>query len=174
MDLTPYIDNLRNELMAAAEPGEATALAERLSASVASATRLTILDVLSVAADQITADLVPGSVEVRLRGRNPYFVVTRPNADEEPDDGFDLLPGNGPAQNPAPGGTGGTEGPVSRINFRPPEVQKQRIEAAAAQSGLSVNAWLVRAAASALGDSRVSRRGRREAERGGRFVGWVG
>ena len=38
---------------------------------------------------------------------------------------------------------------MSRINLRMPEQLRTRIEAAAAAAGLSVNAWLVRAAAAA-------------------------
>jgi len=38
-----------------------------------------LLDGLSAAADEITRELAPGSVEVRLRGRDPNFVVTTPH-----------------------------------------------------------------------------------------------
>jgi len=174
MDLTPYVDSLRHELMAAAEGGEATALAERLTASVVSATRLTMLDVLSVAADEITRDLLPGSVDVRLRGRNPFFVVTSPNAHAYPEE--DDLNGTSAqswSESPAPA-PAGMDGPVSRINFRPPEQLKQRVEAAAADEGMSVNAWLVRATTAALTVDQNPRRGGRDSGRAGRFVGWVG
>ncbi|KZM73409.1 toxin-antitoxin system HicB family antitoxin [Nocardia terpenica] len=165
MDLTPYVDGLREELLAAAEPGEASELARRLVASVASATRLTMLDVLSAAADEITRELVPGSVEVRLRDRNPHFVVT-PGAIGEAEAGAAPEAPDVPA--PVPGGK---DGAVSRINFRPPEQLKQRIEAAAGEAGLSVNAWLIQAVGAALaGDRRTGRNGGRT----GRFTGWVG
>src|ERR1700678_2085670 len=36
-----------------------------------------MLDVLTAAMDEITWELAPGSVEVRLRGREPVFVVSR-------------------------------------------------------------------------------------------------
>ena len=77
MDLTPYVENLRRELAVAAEAGgdEARALAERLTAPLESAVRLTLLDALSAAADEITRELAPGSVELRLRGGEPEFVV---------------------------------------------------------------------------------------------------
>ncbi|WJY37087.1 hypothetical protein QT196_07220 [Streptomyces sp. P9-2B-2] len=174
MDLTPYIDNLRNELMAAADSDAATALAERLAASVAAATRLTMLEVLSAAADEITRDLDPGSVEVRLRGRNPYFVVTAPETDEELE-GVDVTaPPDGTVAEKQPPVPSGLEGPVSRINFRPPEPLKQRIEASAADAGLSVNAWLVNVATAAAVDTQSQRRVRRDSGRGRRFTGWVG
>ena len=163
MDLTRYVEGLRAELLAAAGPDEA-ALAERLSAAVASATRLAIFDVLSDAADEITRDLAPGSVEVRVRDRNPYFVVTAPEADLEPP--APSPPADPGAPEPA------AEGPVGRINFRPPEHLKQRIEEAAARDGLSVNAWLTRALTSLLAGPAapdpVPQR------RTGTFVGWVG
>lgn len=80
MDLTPYVDTLRRELAVAAEAGgdEARELAERLTAPLEAATRLTMLNVLSAAMDEITRELAPGSVDVRLRGLDPDFVVTPP------------------------------------------------------------------------------------------------
>ncbi len=80
MDLMPYVENLRRELAVAAAAGgsEARELAERLTGALESAARLTLLEALSAAADEITSDLAPGSVEVRLRGGDPAFVVTPP------------------------------------------------------------------------------------------------
>src|SRR3954452_15079836 len=87
MDLSPYVENLRRELAVAADAGgdEARALAERLTAPLDSATRLMLLDALSAAADDITRELAPGSVELRLRGGEPRFVVTPAPADEPPE-----------------------------------------------------------------------------------------
>ena len=64
----------------AAEGGgeAARALAERLVAPLDAAVRLALLDALAAAAQEITCELAPGSVEVRLRGRDPEFVVTTP------------------------------------------------------------------------------------------------
>src|ERR687889_59127 len=78
MNLTMYSENLRRELAVAADAGgeEARALAERLTAPLESAIRLTLLEALSAAADEITRELAPGSVELRLRGGEPGFVVT--------------------------------------------------------------------------------------------------
>ena len=66
------------------KPGgdDARALAERLTAPLESAIRLMLLDALSAAADEITRELAPGSVELRLRGGEPDFVVTPAPADE--------------------------------------------------------------------------------------------
>src|ERR1017187_7138747 len=78
MDLGPYVENLQRQLAVAANAGgdEARALAERLVAPLDAAVRLTLLDALVAAAEEITTDLAPGSVQLRLRGRDPEFVVT--------------------------------------------------------------------------------------------------
>src|SRR5829696_5513028 len=78
MDLMPYVENLRRQLAVAADAGgeDARAIAERLTAPLESATRLMLLEVLSAAADEITRELAPGSVELRLRAGEPDFVVT--------------------------------------------------------------------------------------------------
>src|SRR5580700_212537 len=145
MDLTQYVSDLRYQLAVAAEAGgdDARALAERLTAPLESAARLALLDALSAAAAEITRDLAPGSVDVRLRGREPTFVVTLPPADEPLED--PPAGGSRPAAPPE-----GDEGEMSRVNFRLPEHLKTRIEDAAARDGLSVNAWLVRIATAAV------------------------
>ncbi|MEV1246124.1 hypothetical protein [Nonomuraea sp. NPDC049750] len=113
MDLAPYVDNLRRELAVAAEAGgdDARALAERLTLPLESSTRLVLLEALSAAADEITRELAPGSVDVRLRGRDPSFVVTPPPTDRPFEDGgeggFDALPGvAGGRRRTASGGAG--------------------------------------------------------------------
>src|SRR5690242_6917706 len=77
MDLAPYVDDLQRQLSVAAEAGgdEARVVAERLSAQLEAATRLVLLDALSTAAGEITRELAPGSVDLRLRGRDLEFVV---------------------------------------------------------------------------------------------------
>ena len=78
MELEPYIATLRQEFASAAEAAgdEAMAVAERLVVPLESSVRLALLEALSAAADEITCDLAPGSVHVRLQGREPQFVVT--------------------------------------------------------------------------------------------------
>jgi hypothetical protein len=165
MDLTPYVENLRRELAVAAEAGgdEAQALAERMTAPLESAIRLTLLDAMSAAADEITSELAPGSVELRLRTGEPEFVVTPAPADE-PDE-----PAADPYVAPETG-----EGAVARINLRLPEQLKADVERAASRERLSVNAWLVRAVAAALArDDPGGRPSRRGARVGESFTGWV-
>ncbi|MFD9792831.1 hypothetical protein ACFWXK_17975 [Streptomyces sp. NPDC059070] len=174
MDLTPYVENLRNDLAAAADAGgaEARALAERLTAPLESAVRLTLLNALSDAMGEVTRDLAPGSVDVRLRGRDPEFVVSAPPPAEPYERAAEPEPSPEPVRAAPPEGD---EGGTARINFRLPAHLKNRVEDIAAREGLSVNAWLVRAVATALepGD-RASAGPARSRTRGGQgFTGWV-
>src|SRR5690349_21483179 len=86
MDLTSYVSDLGREFAALAEAGgeEARALVERLTGPLESAIRLTLLEALTGATDEITRDLAPGSVQLRLRGRDPHFVVTPAPAEPLP------------------------------------------------------------------------------------------
>jgi hypothetical protein len=167
MDLAPYVDRLQGQLAVAAEAGgeEARAVAERLTAPLDAAIRLTLQDALTVAAEEITCELAPGSVELRLRGRELEFVVTPPPETSEPD----IAEGQGP---PPP--LEGDEGAMSRINLRLPDHLKGRIEQAAGREGLSVNAWLVRAAAAVLERAEPDgRRGPRPPLGRQRYTGWA-
>jgi hypothetical protein len=168
MDLTPYVETLRRELALAAGAGgeEARALADRLTASLESAVRLMLLEALSAAADEITRELAPGAVELRLRAGEPDFVVTPAPADEPDAPDLDAQPLLAPPE--------GDEGATARINLRLPEQLKLGVEQAASRERLSVNAWLVRLAAAATArddaDRRSSRRGGRV---GDAYKGWV-
>jgi len=171
MDLTPYVASLGRELIAAVETGgdDGTALIERLTVSMESAIRLALLEALSAAADEITRELAPGSVQVRLRGRDPEFVVT-PHQVEQPQEGTTDR-GAVPADDAA---MGLDEGATARINVRLPEQLKAAVEEAAGKEDRSVNAWLVRAASIALRaserDHGSERRGKPSAQR---YTGWA-
>ncbi|WP_020662145.1 YlcI/YnfO family protein [Amycolatopsis benzoatilytica] len=171
MDLTTYVNHLGREFATLAETGgeEGRALVERLTGSLESAIRMTLLEALSGAADEITRDLAPGSVELRLRGRDPKFVVTAPPA-ETPQPAA-------PAAEPVPEAEPlfAEDGPSARINVRLPEQLKAAVEEAAAKEGRSVNAWLVRAASAALRSEREVRFDASEAGTFAKqsFTGWV-
>ena len=183
MDLTPYVAKLRGELAVAAEAGgeEARALADRLTAPLESAIRLTLMEALSAAADEITGELAPGSVDLRLRGLEPTFVVNTVPADRPAVD----QPPHAPTVHPSPDdsvsgdfpsvdGATGDKGATSRINLRLPDDLKVRIEDAAGRERLSVNTWLVRAAARALEPAAPQRAsGHHTTDTGERFTGWV-
>jgi hypothetical protein len=174
MDLMPYVDQLRREVAVAAEAGgeEARALAERLMAPLESATRLALLEALSAAADEITMELAPGAVEVRLRGRDPDFVVTAPPPPVPRAEPAEAAPPPAAAAPPD-----ADDGGTSRISLRVPESLKPRIDDAARREGLSVNAWLVRAITAAVEGGGTGRRGGRGGpgpQQGDRdFTGWV-
>lgn len=141
MDLTPYLDQLKRDLAAAASAGEAEILraAEVLSGAMDASARLTLMQALADAAAEITTKLSTASVEVRLRGREADLVVaeiTHP----EPE----------PAPAAAPAGVPEGSGDVARITLRLPEGLKEAVERAAAGEGISVNAWLVRAITGAV------------------------
>jgi hypothetical protein len=148
MELTQYVENLRCELTTAAEVGgeDARALAERLLRPLDAAVRLTLLEALSAAAEEISAELAPGAVDVRLRGGSAGFVVTPPPAPAAPA-AADAMAGPVEVRLPA---AEGDDAAMVRINLRLPAYLKALIEDAAAGDGLSVNAWIVRAAAAVL------------------------
>ena len=173
MDLEHYVNDLQHQLEVAAEAGgdEARALAERLTGPLESATRLVLLEALSVAASEITRELAPGSVDVRLRGRDPEFVVTPPPAGQAIDDVADRTSGAATPSSPATPDDA-DEGGTSRTTLRLPDHLKLRIEEAAALDGLSVNAWLVRTVAAAL-EPRTRRPARHSPTGGDRYTGWV-
>jgi hypothetical protein len=156
MDLQPYVDAVRHELSVAAAAGgqDAEALAERLTAPLESAIRLALLEALSEAAEQITRDLAPGSVDVRLHGRDPEFTVSL-STEDAPD-----VPVHAPESD--------DDGGTWRVTLRLPEHLRPRVDAAARDGGLSVNAWLVRAVTATLGGPRPPR-----GESGKHFSGWV-
>lgn len=168
MDLRPYVENIHQQLAVAAEAGgdEARALADRLVAPLDAAIRLALQDVLAAAAEEITTELAPGSVELRLRGRNPDFVVTLPPTDAPAED----LPEGTVPRVAAEGDDGG----MSRINLRMPDHIKARIERAADSQGVSVNTWLLRAATAALDRGDLDQRRQPRNPAGAqRYTGWA-
>jgi hypothetical protein len=141
VDITPYVESLRRDLLAAAESAgpEARELAERLGFALDPAARLAMMEAVSQAASEITAEMAAGSVDVRLDGRDLAFVVDSPATPPPPPE--PPAPSAGPAEP--------EEGNVVRITLRLPEGVKARAEELAARSGHSLNTWLVNAVRSA-------------------------
>ena len=167
MELAEHVESIRRQFAATAEVGgvEAKAQAERLFAPLESAIRLAMQDVLVAAAEEITCELAPGSVEVRLRGRGPEFIVSLPQA-ELPPEGEEVHTSG--LASPE-----GDEGAAARINLRLPEHLKARVDEAAASEGLSINTWLIRATSAALERSNSARRQDRRPSTGSqRYTGW--
>ncbi len=139
MDLSQYAESLRRELTSITRfAGEdITRAAEMLSETLDSSVRLALLDVLSAAADEITASLDGATIDVRLSGTEPEFVVNVAHgAEDSYQDAADAT----------------DEAGSTRITLRLSESLKTKVEAAAVSGGMSVNAWLVR------GDQPCSRR----------------
>ncbi|MGC2192967.1 MAG: histidine kinase [Candidatus Dormiibacterota bacterium] len=161
MELGQYVSDLQRQLVDAAAIGvESTrAAAERLAGGLDAATRLVLFDALSAAVGEITRDLAPGSVDMRLRGREIEFVVTQPNTEPDADERraatVDL-----------------DDASTSRTTLRLPDAIKARVDEAAAADGLSINAWLVRAIADAL-QPKQRRSAQRTLRTGDNFAGWV-
>jgi hypothetical protein len=162
MQLDRYADRLRSQLAAVAETGspEVQALAERMSTALDASIRLTLLEALSEAAGDISRELAPGSVDVRLRGGDPELVVTRAP---------EVAAHAAPAAAPTAAEPVDDEPSTFRTTLRLPERLKSRVEQAAATDGVSVNSWLVRAVSAALDGDRP----RAAPQTGNRFTGWV-
>ncbi|HEV8625528.1 MAG TPA: hypothetical protein VG034_13800 [Acidimicrobiia bacterium] len=169
MDLAPHIEHLQTQLATGAEAAgeEARSVIERIAAPLEAAIRLTLQDALTEAAEEITCELAPGAVELRLRGRELEFVVSAPPAETHPGDVAD-------DSGPPPPPVDADEGALSRINLRLPDHLKARIEQAAGREGLSVNTWLVRAAAAAVERADPDRRRGPRPSRGTQhYTGWA-
>ncbi|HTX13013.1 MAG TPA: hypothetical protein VME22_30625 [Solirubrobacteraceae bacterium] len=178
MELEPYVDNLREQLAVAASAGgeDALSLAQRLTAALESSVRLTLLDALSAAAAEITSELAPGSVEVRLRAGEPEFVVTIPQAETPGRQADSTEPAGEWVTGAAAAAAASGEGGTARINLRLPDQLKSQVEQNADRQGLSTNAWLVRAVAAAV-DRGQPGPGRgpgqqRSPRSGQRYTGW--
>jgi len=185
MDLRPYVETIHQQLAVAAEAGgdEARAVAERLTAAVDSAVRLALQDALVAAAEEITCELAPGSVELRLRGRDPEFVVRPPpsfgGAPQRlglglDDMGVGVAEGGWAPVTSAELPTGVDQGGTARVNLRIPDQLKARAEHAAANERVSLNTWLVKAVSAAIDRAGPPDRDHNTApSRRQRFVGWA-
>ena len=133
MDITPYVDSLRQALVSAADSAgdDTRQAAERLSFALDSSSRLAIMEAVSQAAAEITAEMPNGGVDVRLNGRDLDFLVhvaapTPPAPPPPPPAPDDLDDGN-----------------LARITLRLPESVKAKAEERANEAGQSLNTWLV-------------------------------
>jgi hypothetical protein len=170
MQLNQYITAVQRQLDVTAAAGgpEAAALSERLTPALESTLRMVLLEALSDAASEMTLELAPASVEVRLRGRDPEFVVTNPPAATD----FEAVTArtSQPVRQ-APEEFDGAS--TSRTTLRLPDHLKQQVEEAAGLEGLSVNSWLIRAVADALSGSNPTQRSARRDPGEQTFTGWA-
>ncbi|RYB94365.1 toxin-antitoxin system HicB family antitoxin [Nocardioides oleivorans] len=149
MDITPYVDTLRRDLVAAAEAGsdELKQAAERLAFALDPSARLALMEAISHAAAEITAELPEGSVDVRLVGRELDFVVEVAPAAALPTPPPPPVPPAAPEED---------DGDLSRITLRIPEAVKARAEEKAAAAGQSLNTWMVGLVRSATSEHAIN------------------
>ena len=168
MDLDPYVETLRAELDAAAAAGgpEVSDAAARLTRAVEPATRMVLLDALGDAASEVNLALSDRgrdldalvSVDLRLRGRRPEFLVelvptTSSSPPPAPAPPVPPVPPAPTGESDSPGAV--EEGTVSRLTVRVADLLKSQVEGAAAREGVSVNAWITRVLADAVAGHRV-------------------
>jgi HicB-like protein involved in pilus formation len=156
MDLTPYISQLREDLTAAASAGDEQTrhTAAVLSAALEPAARLAIMNALSDLAAEVTAALDNGVVELRLDGRDVRVAVSQ-SSNTGPDVAGSHAAGphaEGPPPFSEPGAApfGDTGGDIRRMTLRLIDQLKAQAERAAAEQGVSLNAWVSQAVAGAL------------------------
>ncbi|MER7011191.1 toxin-antitoxin system HicB family antitoxin [Saccharopolyspora sp. NPDC000359] len=188
MDLSPYIDQLRDDLSSAASAGDdqTRQTAAVLSGAIEPAARLAIMNALSDLAAEVTTQLDGPVVDIRLDGRDVRVVVSGSTPPPTPDDQEE--------EAPPPPPPSGESGDISRITLRLLEEIKSQAEQAAASQGVSLNTWVAQAVQGALHTGRPrgpwdhprhgrggrqwgppggGPRGRWRGEPGSRLRGWV-
>jgi hypothetical protein len=153
MELSPYIESVRAGVVNASSLADEQTqhVAQRLGTAIESSTRLALIQALSDAAGTISAELAPSSVELRMVGQDPEFVVSLQTTELEPT----LLM---PEPESASEETAEAEDePVARITLRLPQSVKARVDEVASSEGISTNAWLIRAVMDALSERSGSR-----------------
>ena len=143
MEVEPHVESLRVELARLAELGDenVAAAAQRLSEALGPTLSLRLLGLLSEAALEVSSQLPAGHVELRLAGQEPSLVY---------------VPEETPTQPAA-----AEDGLTARITLRLPDSLKTALEGAAAQDGVSLNTWIVKALARGLSLAAASRIGSR-------------
>ena len=130
MKMSLAVDGLRSDVVAVGELGDdaVAELAERIADVLARSAPARLLDLLSDAATEVSAELPEGRVELRVAGDDVQlaYVEDRHGA--------------------GGGGGGDGDGQLSaRITLRLSEALKARVEERAAAQGASVNSYIVRA-----------------------------
>jgi HicB family len=175
MDLSQYVQQLREDLASAAAAGDEQTqrTSALLGAAIEPAARLAIMNALSDLAAEVTAALGDRVVEVRLDGRDVRVAVSR---DEVADTGTDPEPPFRGFGGDFRGDFRGADtGDISRITLRLVEQIKNQAEQAAAAQGVSLNSWVAQAVQGALaGHRKPGRQGDWTRDREGkRLRGWV-
>ncbi|MCW2924584.1 MAG: histidine kinase, partial [Thermoleophilia bacterium] len=157
MHLDPYIERVQDDLRAAASLGnpELAHAVDHLARTLDASLRLSLIDAVGAAADELGAELAPDAVTVQLEDGAPRLVVHR----EEPG-----APAPLPATSVPEPMDDDDQAELARVSLRIGAALKRQVEAAAAAEHVSVNTWITRALATALQAdphpaSRITRRG---------------
>ncbi len=171
MDLTPYTQNLRDDLLTAASVGDEDSrrAAALLASAIEPAARLAIMNALSDLAAEVTGALGDTTVELRLDGRDVRVSVTRHQADDAgdraPHDGYfrkrtddrrsaatdadadagDAAAGDGQSAEELRRAMQDAGGELSRTTVRLFNELKSQAERAASEQGVSLNTYISRA-----------------------------
>jgi hypothetical protein len=166
MDLTPYTQNLRDDLLTAASVGDEDSrrAAALLASAIEPAARLAIMNALSDLAAEVTGALQDTTVELRLDGRDVRVAVTRHQAADagervSHDPYFrkrtdDRHTGPAGSDETADGGQSAEDlrramqdagGELSRTTVRLFNELKSQAERAASEQGVSLNTYISRA-----------------------------
>jgi hypothetical protein len=154
MDLETYLESIRRSVhnATALADDQTRSVAERLAATLDDAGKLALIAALSDAAAEISRDLSPGSVELRMAGTRPEFVVTPAPGQLTAGDDHEEDEQDQPVQPELD-----ADEPTARITLRLPVSVKAKVDEAAAAEGLSANAWLMRTVLGALSGGRGPR-----------------
>lgn len=158
MDLTPYTQSLRDDLITAASVGDddARRAAAMLAGALEPAARLAIMNALADLAAEVTGALRDISVELKLDGRDVRVCVTEHAVPEPVRHG---APGGDYLRKPDPRAAGADSdspedlkravqdagGELSRTTVRLFNELKSQAERAAADQGVSLNTYISRA-----------------------------
>lgn len=146
MDLSTHINQLREDLAAAASAGDEQTrnAAALLSGAMEPAARLMLMNALSDMAAEVTEQLDGQVADIRLDGRDVRVVVSGASPEHET-----------PEQDPPTPPPSGDSGDISRITLRLLDEIKGQAEHAAATQGVSLNTWVAQAVQGALHGGRA-------------------
>lgn len=152
MQLTPYLEAVARDLdrATALADDQTRELTHRVASVMEPALRLAMVQLLSDAAAQLTAELGGPVITIGMEGRDPGWHIVRDeatlvSADAEP----------------------GDDDNSARVTVRLPEGVKKRAETAAQNAGQSLNTWIVQALRRATASENTSHRSSR------RITGWA-
>ncbi len=164
MDLSTYVESVRAGVQNAAALADdhTKQVAEHLGHAVESSSRLALLQAISDAAAEISTELAPGSVEVRMSGTEPTFVVSNPSTGH--DDVTMLMPeADEDSTEPVTvDSLNDADEAQARISLRLPQSVKEKVDEYADADGVSTNTWLLHRVLEALAERANPGRGRRD------------